>query len=366
MKILILANSDEGLYNFRKELLIELLKEHEVLISVPEGEYVSYFRSIGCKICSVSFDRHGTNPLEELELLSSYKKLLKEEKPDIVFTYTIKPNVYGGMTCAQLGVPYVANITGLGTAIENGGIMQKITLILYKLGLRKAQKVFFQNKKNMQFMLDKKIVSKDCCHLLPGSGVNLIQHCFEEYPEESDQYIFVTIGRLMKEKGTDEILYAAKRIKEEYPNTVFQLIGSYDGNYEEKIRKAEEEGIVEFLGSKSDVHAYIKRSHATIHASYHEGMSNVLLESAACGRPVIATDVPGCQETFDNNISGISFKERDGEALIKAVRDFLELPYERKIEMGKEGRKKMEREFDRANVIEAYMNELKMRLQQVN
>lgn len=144
MRILIVANNDIGLYKFRKEVVEAFLKENEVYISLPYGKYVDYFVQQGCKYCQNEFDRHGTNPIKELQQIRYYKSLIKEIKPDIVFTYTIKPNVYCGAACAALNIPYVVNITGLGTAVENSGVMQKITLMLYKYGLRKAQKVFFR------------------------------------------------------------------------------------------------------------------------------------------------------------------------------------------------------------------------------
>ena len=355
--ILILANNDNGLYKFRKELLEALVKEHTVYFCVPKGDCIEAITQIGCKYVPCDIDRHGTNPIRELKLLGYYVKIIKKIKPDIVFTYTIKPNVYGGMACRFLHVPYIANITGLGTAIENPGMMQKVTLWLYKCGLKKAQWVFFQNSENREFMIRKGVVKKNHT-LLPGSGVNLQEHIFEPYPEETEKITFLVIGRIMRDKGTDELLYAAKKIKQENPNVAIKLIGGYDGDYQEKIQQAEREGIIEHLGYQSNVHAFIKESHATIHASYHEGMANVLLESASCGRPVIATNVPGCRETFDDGVSGISCAPRDGDDLVRAIKQFLSLPYEKKAAMGIAGRNKMEREFDRKIVVSAYMNEL--------
>lgn len=357
MRIMIVANNDVGLYKFRRELVEELLRIHEVHICLPGGEYIEKLTAMGCVYHSCEFDRRGTNPLAELKQISFYKDLLKAVKPDMVFTYTIKPNIYAGMACASLGVPYVANITGLGTAIENGGLMQKFLLLLYRVGLRKAQTVFFQNETNRNFMLSRGIV-KGTSVLLPGSGVNLDEHKAEPYPEKEEPLVLVNIGRIMKDKGADEVLYAAKVIHREYPNVIFRLIGGFDGAYEEQVNAAVAAGDIEYLGHQSDVHACLKEAHAIVHASYHEGMSNVLLEAASCARPVIATDVAGCRETYDNEVSGIACKARDGDDLVRAIRKFIAMPHEQKAAMGQAGRRKVEREFDRAIVIAHYLKEI--------
>ena len=352
-----MANNDVGLYKFRRELVEELLRGHEVHICLPDGGYIRKLTEMGCVYHVCEFDRHGTNPLAELKQISFYKKLLRSVKPDLAFTYTIKPNVYAGMACASLGVPYVANITGLGTAIENGGLMQKFLLLLYRLGLRKARKVFFQNESNRDFMSSKGIV-KGPYGMLPGSGVNLQEHKAESYPEEKEPLILVNVGRIMKDKGADEILYAAKEIRKEHPEVIFRLIGGFDGAYEEKVQAAAAAGEIEYLGQQSDVHACLKEAHAIVHASYHEGMSNVLLEAAACARPVIATDVAGCRETYENGVSGIACRARDAGDLVRAIREFIQMPYDQKARMGQAGRRKAEQEFDRAIVIERYLLEV--------
>ena len=357
MKVLVLTNNDGGLFHFRRELLEELLKSHQVLISLPKGQYIDQMIDMGCQYIPCEFDRRGTNPLGDLKQYFFYVRLLKEAKPDVVLTYTIKPNVYGGMACARLGVPYIANVTGLGTSIMNPGIMQKLSLLLYRYGLRKAKKVFFQNNANMRFMQQHGIANANY-GLLPGSGVNLKSNPFEEYPDDESQIEFVTVGRIMKDKGTDELLEAAKFIKDRYKNVGFTLVGDFDGNYEERIREAHQAGIVNYVGPQNDVHSFLKRSHATIHPSYHEGLSNVLLETAASGRPILASNVPGCIDTFDDGTSGIAFEPKNALSLIKAIEKFLHLTQAERAEMGRRGREKVEKEFDRNLVIEAYKKTL--------
>lgn len=360
MKVLVLSNNEMGLYKFRRELLETLVAEkHKIYVSAPADDYSDELRAVGIKLIRNDYlDRRGTNPIHDLRLMNYYKSVIKSIKPDVALTYTIKPNVYGGYMCGRLGVPYIANVTGLGTSIENGGLMQKLTLTLYKSGLKKAQKVFFQNAANRDFMLSRGVVDEEKIDVLPGSGVNTAQHCYEPYPDNGP-IVFTTIGRIMKDKGIEELLEAAQIIKKKHPNTVFRLIGDFDEGYENRVRELERTGIVEYLGAKKDVHSYIAESHAIIHPSYHEGMSNVLQEAASTGRPVIATDVPGCIEIFEPGITGIDFKTRDIDSLVDAIERFLCLKNKEREEMGKAGREKMGREFTRKIVVEKYICEIK-------
>lgn len=356
-KILILANNDVGLYKFRKELIEELIDKYEVHISLPYGEYVPKLKALGCKYIDTPINRRGTNPITDIKLIMKYNDIIKNIMPNVVLTYTIKPNIYGGLACKTLGVPYIANITGLGTSIENAGLMHKVTLRLYKSGLKKAKCVFFQNEANRNFFLDKCLVTSKTA-LIPGSGVNLKQHCFEDYPDDSNGLKFLFIGRIMKDKGIGELLKAAPRIKAKYSNVQFELIGDSEENYTEQIKVLEEQGIIKYYGQQRDVHSFIKNSHATILPSYHEGTANVLLESASSGRPVIASKVPGCRETFEEGVSGFGFEVRNTAALVNTIEKFIQLPYEDKKQMGIAGRLKVEREFDRQIVIDSYMEEI--------
>jgi glycosyltransferase involved in cell wall biosynthesis len=358
MKILVLANFGMGLYNFRKDLLEELIDQNnEVFISLPNDEYVPKLKTLGCKFIETKLERRGTDPIKDLRLLFDYIKIIKRIKPDVVLTYTIKPNVYGGLASRVTNTPYITNITGLGTSIENKGLIQKITLLLYKVGLKKASCLFFQNETNLNFFSEQKII-KSKTRLIPGSGVNLEQHPLEEYPDDNEKYRFLFIGRIMKSKGVEELLHAAKIVKEKYPNVQFDFIGSCEEDYSQQFGEFKKSGIINYHGQQQDVHSFIKKSHATILPSYHEGTANVLLESASAGRPVLATRVPGCKETFDEDVSGLGFEVRSVDSLVEAIIKFINLPNERKKAMGMAGRKKMEKEYDRKIVINAYMDEI--------
>lgn len=355
---MILANSDTGLYKFRRELLEELVKQHQVTICLPNGDFVPAMSEIGCKFIQCDFlERRGKNPFKEVKLISFYKEVLKKERPDIVFTYTIKPNIYGGMACKSLGIPYVVNITGLGSAVENAGIMQKVTLTLYKIGLKGAQKVFFQNTENRDFMLEKKIVS-GAYDLLPGSGVNLNQ--YQEHPYPIGETVdFVFIARIMKEKGIDQYLDAADFIHKKYPETRFHVCGACKEEYRVKLEKMHQDKTIIYHGKVKNMVEIYRKISCTIHPTYYpEGLSNVLLESSATGRPIITTNRAGCREVIDDGVNGFICKQKDSEDLIKQVEKFLKLSWEERKNMGLAGRRKVEKEFDRQIVIDKYLQEI--------
>jgi galacturonosyltransferase len=290
-------------------------------------------------------------------LFISYLKIINKEKPDVVLTYTIKPNIYGSLAASILRVSYIPNVTGLGSAVMSQGLINKMAKLLYKVSLRKALCVFFQNTENERYMLENKLLEGHY-RLIPGSGVNLQKHSFEDYPANGKINVLY-VGRLMREKGISEFLKAAEIIKKRYKSVEFHIIGSMEDSYNEEILKElRDKKVINYYGSQKDVHKFIKNSHVTVNPSYHEGMSNVLLESASTGRPVLASNIPGCRETFDEGISGFGFEVKNVDSLVETLIKFIELPYEKKQSMGLAGRNKIEREFDRNIVVNAYLEEI--------
>ncbi|MBD5546103.1 MAG: glycosyltransferase family 4 protein [Lachnospiraceae bacterium] len=362
MKILILCNYANGLYLFRKEILEAFLeKGYETVVAVPPDENCGKIGDLGVRLIHTAFERRGNNPIHDGKLFLRYLRLLKEEKPDVVLTYTIKPNLYGGLACRIRKVPYLINITGLGTALEQPGLLGSILLIFYRIAAKKASCVFFQNEGNRNFMLEKKVgLKKD--RLLPGSGVNLKEHPFVPYPPEDEGIIFLAVLRIMKDKGIEEYLEAAQKITEEYPNAQFYLVGEYEeetrARYEPMLEELSAKEIIRYFGHIDNVPEVMAGSHVIVHPSYHEGLSNVLLEAAACGRAVLASDVPGCRETLKQGESGFLFAPKDAESLVKAIRTILGLTKEQRKEMGVMGRRHVEGIFDRNKVIEAYFEEI--------
>lgn len=354
-RILLLVNHDIVIYNFRRELVERFISEgFEVIISCPNGPNIDKLVQIGAKHLDLKINRRGINPISDIKLLFHYRYLIKTYTPSIVLTYTIKPNIYGGIASRFSKTPYIANITGLGTAVENKGLLQLITTKLYKFALKNANTIFFQNKENMEFMLDRHITGKSHI-LIPGSGVNTKFFSYINYPI-SDTINFLFIGRIMKAKGIDYYLEAAKKVKEKYPNTIFHIIGDYEENYEDIISEYQNKGYIQYHGKINDVREFHKIAHCTINPTYYpEGISNVLLESAASGRPIIASNRSGCKEVIVDNFNGYLFSQRDVEDLIKKIEMFINLSYEQKKQMGLCGREKVDTEFNRDIVVNEYI-----------
>lgn len=357
-KVLLIGNHEIVIYNFRLELIEALLnKNFEVFLMLPKGEKTKIFERMGCHFIDTPLERHGVNPFSDLALFFRYYRSIKMINPDMIFTYTIKPNIYGGLTGRILKIPYVTNITGLGSAVENEGFLQKITILLYRVALKQVHKVYFQNDENMAFFNKHRIALKKG-ELLPGSGVNLHKFKVLPYPAEESLH-FIFIARVMKEKGIEEYLKTAKYIKKKFPHTNFHVFGFCEERYEKILHKYEQEKIIIYHGMVDNIQEYIQIAHCTIHPSYYpEGMSNVCLESAASARPVITTVRSGCRETVIDNVTGFLVEPQNTEMLINTVEKFINLSYVEKEKMGLAARKYMEEKFDRKIVVDKYLKEL--------
>ena len=313
------------------------------------------------KLFESHIDRRGVNPFKDIKLFSFYSKLIKQICPDIVLSYTIKPNIYGGLASRVNKVKFIPTITGLGTAIENKGILRLITIMMYKSAMKKAKTIMFQNENNMRFMEKAKIGEKPYM-LLPGSGVNIDDFKYLKYPDE-ENLNFMFIGRVMSDKGIDYYLETAKVIKDNHPKAEFHILGSYEEDYKDILRDLEKKGYIKYHGKVDDVRDYLKIASAIIHPTFHEGMSNVLLEAASTGRPIIASNIPGCKEIIDEGVNGFTFEVKNQNSLDTIVQKFINLPYEEKKHMGFKGREKIAQEFNREKVVNIYMNVIKKHLE---
>ena len=351
-RILVLANNDVGLYRFRKDLLAALLGAgHEVYISLPDGGFISELVQLGCRFIDTPIERRGMNPIHDSKLFRQYRAMLKEVKPDLVLTYTIKPNIYGSLACRMAHIPYAVNITGLGSAIENGGWLKKFVLALYKPALKGARVVFFENAGNRDTLTATGVVPQGRDVVLSGAGVNLEDYPYQSYPQEG-AVRFLFVGRVMHEKGVDELFAAAKQMKQEYGDGVeFHIVGSFEEGYKPLMDELEKAGVVKYHGYQSDMKRFYAMASCVVLQSYHEGMSNVLLEAAASGRPLITSDIPGCREAVEDGVSGYLCPAKDADALYEAMRRFVELPESWRGEMGRRGRERMEQKFDKRIIV---------------
>ena len=356
-RVLIICNCSSGLNDFRGMLIDKLISEgNEVFAIIPpsdlEVEILAEKQLIlkGCKLIKVRVDRRGINPMVDIKLFFTYIKTIKDVKPDMVITYTIKPNVYGGLASRVLGVPYVVNVTGLGTAFENNGLLKKIAIRLNRLGCKKAKVVFFENEENRQIFIKENIVKESQTYRLNGAGVDLEKFKLMEYPS-GDTLKFLFMGRVMAEKGIDELLIAMSKLVSVGIKCELDILGGYEENYRNKIDCYEAEGWLHYYGYQKDVRPFIERCHCFVLPSWHEGMANTNLESAASGRPVITSNIHGCLEAVVDGKTGYLVEKKNCDDLYRVLRKFAKLSYEERKCMGLAGRKYMEEKFDKKKVV---------------
>lgn len=352
-KILIFTNHSYMLYRFRLELIQELKKAHEVVLSMPFVGHEDDFKALGIRCIETSVDRRGLNPKTDLQLLLRYWKLLRQEQPDLVITYSIKPNIYAGLCCRAAGIPYCANVQGLGTAFQKLGLAQFVS-ILYRSALKDARTVFFENECNAEEFRKRKITPANQQTVLPGAGINLEHYSYVPYPNH-DAVHFLYLGRIMKEKGIDELFAAMQQLNRAYGNRVIlDLVGFYDDDfYQRQVDELVSAGIAVFHGFQTDPLPYYASTDCVVLPSYHEGMSNVLLEAAAIGRPVITSNIPGCREAVEHEKTGLLCTVKDTKSLYEQMRHMVTIPIAERSAMGQAAHEKMVREFDKRNVVSA-------------
>jgi len=363
-KILICSNSAWNLVNFRKGIILELVSNNfEVIVASPKDECVSRFVDFGCQYVSIAIDNKGINPISDLYLIFQYLKIFNQIKPDIILTYTIKPNIYGSIVANFLSIPVVNNISGLGTAFIAGGMLENFVSFLYKISLRKSRRVFFQNNDDKDLFLRKNLVVKKQIDSLPGSGINLIYYqpsnsIINDY--NKDGFLFLLIARLIWDKGIKEYVDAARYIKSLNINVRFQILGFLDVDNRTAVPRSDidlwvEEGVIQYLGETNDVRSFINNSDCIVLPSYREGTPKTLLEASAMGKPIIATNVEGCRDVVDDGESGYLCNVRDAYDLAKKMKVMLDMDSKAIEKMGLKGRKKMENEFDERIVIDKYI-----------
>ena len=365
--IALLTNNDDDIYCFRKELIESIIDAgYEMLISCPDGEKFELMKHLEYRYDDPVIDRRGTNIVADAKLFIHYFRLFIKNKPSVVLTYTAKPNVYAGIAAYLLGIPVISNVTGFGSVLNEGGLKQKLIMSLFKFSFRRSACVMFQNSTNMKLAEETGMVKGEH-KLIPGSGVNTERYPLQPYPDggngkDGEKVVFNYIGRILHDKGVDDYIEAAKRIRADYPNTEFNMLGFIEPtemHYEKLLSELEEKGIIRYRGSQKDIKPFVAASHATIHPStYGEGMSNVLLESASSGRPIISTDNPGCMETFSDGETGFIYHGGDVDALCEQIEKFLAMPNGERKSMGEKGREYIKANFSREKVIEAYLEKI--------
>lgn len=354
-KILILANHYNTLRVFRKDLIMALSQQgHEVIATFPECEdkYITLIESFGCQVQLCDFDRRGMNPIKDLKLLRTYIKLIKDIEPDIIITYTIKCNIYGGIAARKLKKRYYANVTGLGSIFQQNSMKLRVVTVLYKLALKSVKVAFFENEGNKKTLVDKGVLKEEQCQVLNGAGVNLKDYNYLEYPISKLPTRFLFVGRIMKEKGVDELFECITKMKSDGLDVAFDFIGWFEDDYKQLVDEMVNQGLINYYGFQEDVLYYLQKAHCVVLPSYHEGMSNTLLEAAAVGRARIASDIHGCKETILDGVNGYTCKVKSADSLYQQLIKFVALPYEAQKEMGLKARKYIEEHFDKKDIVD--------------
>lgn len=362
MHVLMTVNTAWNIWNFRRPVVDALLSDgSRVTVLAPPDEAVTKLEGLGCRFRALDMDAKGLNPVEGLKLRRDFRRIFREERPDIVVSYTIKNNLFGAMAARREGVPFLPNVTGLGTAFLSGGLLQKVAEHLYRRAFVHLPIVFIQNPDDRDLFLRRGMVREDQIRLLPGSGIDLAHFAACDLPDPDAAPVFLMIARLLRDKGVIEFVEAARQVKARWPDARFQLLGAtgsenrtaIDG---ETARGWVAEGIIEYLGTTPDVRPAIAAAHCVVLPSYREGAPRTLIEAAAMARPLIATDVPGCRSVLDRDVSGYLCRAQDAGSLAEAMTRFLSLSHTERAAMGQAGRAKMAREYDQSLVVGAYLN----------
>lgn len=360
LHLMMTVNAAWNIWNFRHNLVAALLDDgHRVTVLAPADGSETSLERIGCSFIPLPMDPGGLNPMRDLGLLRRIHKAFARERPDAVLGFTIKNNLYGAIIAKRLKIPFIPNVTGLGTAFLSGGALQSVAEKLYRAAFRSLPVVFFQNDDDAELFLRRGLVRREQGRVLPGSGIDLQYFTPAEYPPPGQPPTFLMIARLLRDKGVFEFVEAARIVRAHLPEARFQLVGAADADNRtaitlDEVREWERSHAIHYLGPVADVRPNIAAAHCVVLPSYREGAPRTLIEAAAMARPLIATDVPGCRAVVDSGASGLLCAPRDAKDLADACLDFLSLPRKAQIRMGLAGRRKMERQYDQQIVINAY------------
>lgn len=365
-KIIISINTSWNLVNFRSGLITALIDAgYEVVAVAPYDEYADRLPSLGCRYIHLAMDNRGTHPVRDIILFFRFLRLMWQEKPDVFLAYTIKPNIYGSMAAHCMRIPVVNNIAGLGAVFINKSWLTSVVMKMYRVALSRSRTVFFQNAEDQEIFVTQGLVRKDVAELLPGSGVDLTKFAASENVSghnKNERFRFLLVARMIGDKGINEFVQAARYIKSKgHQNVEFCLLGFLDvlnptAISREQMNAWVNEGVVLYLGETDDVRPFISTADCIVLPSYREGTSRVLLEAAAMAKPILATDVAGCREVVEDKVNGLLCRPRDAQDLAEKMTDFLSYSTDNLKEMGRNGRIKIENEFDEQIVVKKYLS----------
>jgi glycosyltransferase involved in cell wall biosynthesis len=365
-KILLVANTSWSMVKFRVGLMKRLVEEgYDVTVLAPKDDYSEEIKILGCHYVDLEMDNKGSSIFNDFKMMRKLYHIYKKLAPDLIFHYTIKPNIYGTLAAKKAGIKSIAVITGLGYTFIHDNLTAKIAKKLYKKSLKHAQQVWFINVEDKNKFLLAQLLDENKMYLLPSEGIDTDKFAPLKADKVDDKFHFILIARLLWDKGIGEYVEVAKRFKEKYPHVVFDLVGVIDAQNPKAISAHEieawsKEGWVDYKGYTSDVRGFIAQSDCVVLPSYREGVSMILMESAAMQKPIIASNVPGCRDLVNHNMSGYLCRVKSVDDLELKMERMIHLSVEQRDEMGREGRKFMLEEFNESLVIDKYLHAIKM------
>ncbi len=345
-KVALVANSTWSMYNFRIDLIRHLLLRFEVLIIAPEDAFAADLQKAGCRFLNIHFNNRSESPLRDYALYKELKKIYQAEKPDIVFHYVIKPNIYGSLAAASCGIQSIAVITGLGYSFASQNWLNRIVAILYRQALKKAREVWFLNPEDATVFTQRKLVVQHKIKILPGEGINTA-YFFPQTNKpvaRSRAFQFLMCTRLLKSKGVRIYVEAAKKLKNKHREVRFELIGFFEKNHpdsisESEIRHWEKNGLIHYGGFAKDVRPQLRQADCFVFPSfYHEGIPRCLLEAASMEIPIITSLNTGCKEVVQEGFNGFLCIPNNAIDLAARMEEMMELSIAERVQMGKNGR----------------------------
>jgi glycosyltransferase involved in cell wall biosynthesis len=339
---------------------------NEVIFCATNDDYTVKLQELGFRYIPIALERKGMNILKDLSLFFSLMKIYRKESPDWIFHNSIKPNIYGAIAAHFTGRHCINTVSGLGHMFMKRNFLNRIAMILYRFAGFCSRKTFFQNKDDMQYFLDNNLITREKCLLVAGSGVNTEYFKPGVYMRNQsleNKFIFLYLGRILWDKGINELIQSVRILKKRYHLLVVNFLGMIDTGNPAGISKFQvqewvDEGLINYLGEKADVRPDLEDCDCVILPSYREGTPRSLLEASAMELPVIASDVAGCKDVVENGVTGFLAKAKDWQALAGAMEEMIKMTESQRKQMGKNGRAKIIREYSESAVIKAYCSQI--------
>jgi glycosyltransferase involved in cell wall biosynthesis len=357
-KIIFVCNSSWSVVRFRLDTIEFLLHAgYEIYVLSPRDEYTPRLEKMdGLKfIETVSLNPSGLSAWADLKYYRELKQLYSSLKPSLIFHYTIKPNIYGTMAAAALGIPSISVVTGLGYAFIERPILRRIASFLYKRSLPKAKETWFLNQDDQQYFIQNNILPSEKTFILPGEGIDTQKFQALGQKRPGSSLNFLLIGRLIREKGIQEFGEAAEMLRKKGFTGDCNILGFYDPKSPSsfdpvQMRRWQKQGILQYLGSTDDVRPHINGADCIVLPSYREGLPLSLLEAASMKKPIISTNTSGCREIVEDGVNGFLCESKNALSLAKVMQKMIDLSPEERTQMGIEGRKMVESRF-KADII---------------